>query len=149
MLGGTRLEVGKMLGRKSCCLASSLLALGLLIPLQGKIVNAFQPVPPPATVPEPTPDGTTTEPAPDRILDAITFGGDRDTLYVSVREVASAAGWRLRWDRRARALLLNNQRLPAKRLRHLLDGTQLVALSALIDRGVPVAWDDSLQLARV
>jgi hypothetical protein len=80
------------------------------------------------------------------ILEAVTFAADRGVLYVPARELAKALGWRLRWDARAAAIYLSDRKVPTKQRRRLLDGTQLVSLAAVADRGLPVAQDEATKL---
>jgi hypothetical protein len=100
-----------------------------------------------ASAAEPTAAGPETSgPA---VVEALTFSREPGTTYVPLRELGEALQWPIGWDRRRRTGSLNGQKLAKRHTRTLLDGTTLVSLAALKERGFRVTWDAEQRTATV
>lgn len=84
---------------------------------------------------------------PSVFIDAVTFASEKQKAYVPLKELAKTLGWKSHWDRRKRVASLDGKAIPTAYTRWLLDGTLLVSLSALKDRGYRVTWRQSEKVA--
>lgn len=64
-------------------------------------------------------------------IEGITFASDPSTVYVPTREAAEAAGWSIRWDAPAKRLYLSERAISPKSLTRFLDGSLLIAATAI------------------
>jgi hypothetical protein len=81
------------------------------------------------------------------VYDGITFTVEPGVLYLPVREVGEGLGWEVRWNADAGEALMDGDRLEGVRTRRLMDGTVLVAVRDLEERGAAIGWDADRNLA--
>ena len=83
------------------------------------------------------------------VVEAVTFAREPGATYLPLHELGAALQWPVGWDRRRRIGSLNGKRLARRHTRSLLDGTTLVSLAALKERGFRVTWDAERRTATV
>jgi hypothetical protein len=82
-------------------------------------------------------------------LDGVTFADEPGTLYAPARRLAQALEWPIHWEAETRTLSLQNRTISAEHQRSLVDGTRLVAVRALRDMELTVAWNPDENMARI
>ncbi|MEZ0327154.1 MAG: L,D-transpeptidase [Fimbriimonas sp.] len=81
------------------------------------------------------------------VLDAVTFGDQRGTWYMPIREVSANLDWPIKRD--AKGLTLHGVPVPAKALRWLTDGSRLVQVGWLRQAGAIINPNKSTGLMTV
>ncbi|HTE20873.1 MAG TPA: L,D-transpeptidase [Armatimonadota bacterium] len=84
-----------------------------------------------------------------RVLDGISFAVEPTAVYLPAQELRRNIGLPVRWSSRGRSVSLKGRRLDRKFVRRLLDGSPVVSLRGLEERGFQVRWDRQRALAVV
>jgi lipoprotein-anchoring transpeptidase ErfK/SrfK len=84
-----------------------------------------------------------------RVLDGALFAQHPGTLYVPIRDLGARLDWPVRWEAGTRTLYLNHEKVPDNERRSLPDGTQVLPVRSLEQRGVAVTWDARKRMARI
>jgi hypothetical protein len=75
-------------------------------------------------------------------VEAVTFAIDPGVLYVPLHEAAQQLNWEVQWDEDGHYVRIHELTLPARSLRRLIDGTELIRTSDLLLAGAVINSPD-------
>ena len=84
-------------------------------------------------------------------IDGVSFADSDGTLYAPARTLATELNAPIHWDDKSETLYFAGHKVPAKALRSLFDGTQVIAVRDLagVSDKLTVSYDDTSDMATV